>query len=219
MTETRIANTGVASNLSSSDTPDTLKAVPTAGRPSNALTQSDISRLIAKEYVGLRLLIARRAGDPQVAADLLNDALCMAWEKWCAGQIQRPEQIAGYVFQVAINLLHNHRRSVADRPDRRAEVEHIDQFHVAEDATVQQIEAGMAARVRHFIGGMHSQRDRMVLVRFYLNEEEKETICAEMEVSPLQFDKILHRARQRLRQLLESAGITQSQHLSVLWVL
>ncbi len=187
-----------------------------ADRPPGTLTKSDISQLIKKEYSGLRLLIARRTGDPQVAADLLNDALCLAWEKWCAGQIQRPEQIAGYVFQVAINLLHNQRRSVADRPDRRADIEHIDQFCVTADATDHHIEEGIAARVRHFIRGMTSLRDRAVLVRFYLNEEEKDSICADLGVSALQFDKILHRARRRLRQLLESEGITRTEMLSLL---
>jgi RNA polymerase sigma-70 factor (ECF subfamily) len=217
MTESRIvADSAVPGETSTAETPDSMKTGLAAGRTSGALSKSDISQLIAKEYVGLRLLIARRAGDHQVAADMLNDALCMAWEKWCAGQIQRPEQIAGYVFQVAINLLHNHRRSVADRPDRRADVEHIDQFHVTADATDQQIEEGIAARVRHFIHGMSSLRDRTVLVRFYLNEEEKDSICADMGVSPLQFDKILHRARRRLRQLLESQGITRSELLSLL---
>ena len=202
MTETRIVADGAAT-----------------GVVSGALSKSDISQLIAKEYVGLRLLIARRARDHQVAADMLNDALCLVWEKWCAGQIQRPEQIAGYVFRVAINLLHNHRRSVADRPDRRADIVHIDQFYVTADATDQQIEEGIAARVKHFISGMPSSRDRTILVRFYLNEEEKDSICADMGVSPLQFDKILYRARQRLRQLLESEGITRSGMLSLLCAL
>jgi RNA polymerase sigma-70 factor (ECF subfamily) len=217
MTDTRIvADRAVRGQVLSGETANSQKADRAAGEVSGTLSKSDIGQLIAKDYVGLRLLIARRTGDHQVAADLLNDALCMAWEKWCAGQIERPEQIAGYVFQVAINFLHNRRRSVADRPDRRADIEHIDQFCNTADATDQQIEEGIAARVRRFISGMSSVRDRTVLVRFYLNEEEKDSICAEMGVTPLQFDKILHRARRRLRQLLESEGITRSELLSVL---
>ena len=216
MTDTRIiAGDTVSGEISTPEAPDSLG---TAGRNGPTLSKSDISRLIAKEYAGLRLLIARRAGDQQVAADMLNDALCMAWEKWCAGKIERPELICGYVFQVAINLLHNQSRSVADRPDRRADIDHIDEFYFSADATDQQIEEGMAARVRRFINDMPSLRDRSVLIRFYLKEEEKESICADMGLSVLQFDKILHRARRRLRQLLESAGIRGSDMLCLLLV-
>ncbi len=191
----------------------------TVGRIGSPLTRSDIGRLIEKEYVGLRLLICRRTGDPQVAADILNDALCIAWERWCAGQIARPELICGYVFQVAINLLHNRSRSVADRADRRADIEHIDTFHFTTDSTNREIEASMAARVRSFLSEMSSPRDRTVLVRFYLNEDDKSAICTDMGLSTLQFDKILHRARGRLRRLFESAGIRGPEMLCAVFLL
>jgi hypothetical protein len=48
------------------------------------LQKSDISALIGRDYIGLRLLIFRRTGDVQVAADLLNDAICTTWEKYHA---------------------------------------------------------------------------------------------------------------------------------------
>jgi RNA polymerase sigma-70 factor (ECF subfamily) len=199
--------------------PVTTDSKETVDRVGSPLTQSDIGRLIEKEYVGLRLLISRRAGDPQVAADILNDALCIAWERWCAGQIARPELICGYVFQVAINLLHNRSRSVADRPDRRADIEHIDAFHFTTDSTNREIEASMAAKVRRFVSEMSSPRDRTVLVRFYLNEDDKGAICSDMGLSPLQFDKILHRARGRLRKLFETAGIRGSEMLCAVFLL
>ncbi len=191
----------------------------TGAVPQNPLTQSDVSRLIAKDYVGLRLLITRKAGDPQVAADLLNDAVCTAWEKWGAGQIQRPEQIAGYIFQVAMNLLRNRRRSVADRPERRAAVEQLDSLQVAAAPADVEHEEKIAARLKELIRALDSQRDRTILVRFYLDEEDKESICGDLRLSPLQFDKVLHRARQRLRQLLTEHGLTSSDFLSVAWLL
>src|SRR5262245_3335489 len=49
-----------------------------ANRP--RLEKSELEALIAREYAGLRLLISRRAGNPEVGADLLNDALCITWE-------------------------------------------------------------------------------------------------------------------------------------------
>ena len=183
------------------------------------LNRSHISELIAREYVGLRLLLARRTGDPQVAADLLNDAVCTTWEKWCAGQIQRPEQIGGYIFQVALNLLRNRRRLVAERAERRADIEQLDREKVTTISAEQEAEAQIAGRLKGFIQAMDSQRDRTLLVRFYLDEEEKESICQDLRLDARQFDRVLHRARQRLRQVLTLQGLSRSDFLSVVWVM
>jgi len=184
-------------------------AAPGGGEPPHS--QADIGDLIAKNYLGLRLLITRRTGDQQVAADLLNDAVCTAWEKWRAGQIRRPDQIAGYIFQVAMNLLRNHRRIVAERPGRRASLDQLDELKGAD--APEEFEDRLAGRLKTMIEGLDSLRDRMILVRFYLDEEGKDSICRDMRLTPLQFDKVLHRARRRLRELLEAQGLSSTDFL------
>jgi RNA polymerase sigma-70 factor (ECF subfamily) len=192
---------------------------PVAGRSSTSFGRAEVSALIEKEYSGLRLLITRRAGDPQVAADLLNDALCTTWAKWQAGQIERPELIAGYVFQVAMNLLRNRRRAMGTRPDKRANSDALETLQAAAEPRDEVITSQITARVKAMVRSMGSERDRDALVRFYLDEQDKETICAELKLSPLQFDKVLHRARRRLRQLLESQGLKPSDLFSILLVM
>jgi RNA polymerase sigma-70 factor (ECF subfamily) len=189
------------------------------GVPPSALQRGEVESLIAREYFGLRLLIARRTGDQHVAADLLNDAVCTTWEKWLAGKIARPEQIAGYIFQVAMNLLRNRRRAMAERPEKRADAEVLESLAATDPVSLQQVEENLAARVKEIIRGMGSQRDRTILVRFYLNEEDKETICRDLKLTPMQFARVLHRARGRLRQLLESHGFKGSDLFSVLLVM
>jgi len=196
----------------------TSQATPTPpqaarGRSAAPLSQSDVSTLIEQNYVGLRLLVARRCRDPQVAADLLNDAVCTTWAKWQAGKIERPEQIAGYVLQVTMNLLRNHRRAIAERPEKRADAAKLQELTSDGEPGDETIEREIAVQVKNVIRGMSSQRDRTILVRFYLDEEDKETICRDLGLSPLQFDKILHRARGRLRKLLESGGLGRSDLL------
>jgi len=183
------------------------------GRSAAPLSQADVAALIEQNYVGLRLLVARRCRDPQVAADLLNDAVCTTWAKWQAGKIERPEQIAGYVLQVTMNLLRNHRRAIAERPERRADAAKLQDLPSDAEPADETIEREIAVQVKNVIRGMSSQRDRTILVRFYLDEEDKETICRDLGLSPLQFDKILHRARGRLRKLLESGGLGRSDLL------
>jgi len=174
------------------------------------LSSAQLGALIEKEYVGLRLLLTRRTGDFQLACDLLHDAVCITWEKWRKDQIQRPEQLAGYIFQVAMNLLHNKRRIVGDRPERRAAVEQVDRERFGVHSSDSSDEERIASRLKDLILAMKSQRDRAVLIRFYLNEEDKELICRDLQLDARQFDRILHRARQRLGQLLVLEGLSLS---------
>ncbi|MEJ0038766.1 MAG: sigma-70 family RNA polymerase sigma factor [Gammaproteobacteria bacterium] len=198
-------------------TPSTGELALEAGsRP--GLEKSELEAVIAREYAGLRLLISRRAGDPNVGADLLNDALCITWEKWQTHQIDRADCIAGYIFQVAMNLLRNHRRSAVERPDRRAATSALDTLE-HDAAGDRQIEEKLAFRVRAALRGMGGARDREVLLRFYLRDEDGESICRDLNLTPQQLARVLHRARGRLRKLLESEGMKKADLFSVLLVM
>lgn len=181
---------------------------PSARKP--GLDRAAIEALIAKHYTGLRLLIHRRAGNLELAADLLNEAVCTTWEKWQAGLIARPEEIAGYIFQVAMNLLRNHRRSASERADKRVASEVIGTLPADAEATDRWLEKKIALRVKRILQELRAPRDRELLVRFYLQEEDKETICRDMSLEADQFDKVLHRARGRLKELLESSGLKRT---------
>jgi RNA polymerase sigma-70 factor (ECF subfamily) len=50
-----------------------------------------------------------------------------------------------------------------------------------------------------------SARDRQLLYRFYLGEEDKERICVDLKLTSLQFNRVLHRARERFRELYQRA--------------
>jgi RNA polymerase sigma factor (sigma-70 family) len=180
------------------------------------LERADIEALIAKEYVGLRLLISRQTRDLNIAADLLHEAVCTAWEKWQAGQIDRPEQIAGYIFQVAMNLLRNHRRAIAERPERRADTGALAALPAAAASDEVELRKDLAQRVAKVMRGLSSERDRNVLVRFYLYEQDRDLICRDLQLTAQQFARVLHRARGRLRELLEAQGLKGSDFYSVL---
>jgi RNA polymerase sigma-70 factor (ECF subfamily) len=180
------------------------------------LDQKEVEKLIVANYPGLRTLLAQKAGDPQVGADLLNDAICTTWEKWQAGKIERAEQIAGYVFQVAMNLLRNHRRAAGERSDLRAPAAALDSLEAGSDSAADLGTSEMAKTVRKLLEDMDSPRDRMLLKRFYLDEEDKASICEELGLSPLQFDKVLHRARKRMRQAVSAQGLRPRDFYSFL---
>lgn len=176
----------------------------------DAVDATNVHALLTRDYAGLRLLLIRRTRDEALAADLLNDAVCTTLEKWQAGQIAQPEQICGYVFQVALNLLRNHRRSMGERPELRVDQQGLEQLPGSTVVSDEAQTDNIAARVKGWLQGVGTVRDREILKRFYLDEEDKQSICSDLQLAPDQFDKVLHRARGRLRELLDTAGLRGS---------
>lgn len=58
-----------------------------------------------------------------------------------------------------------------------------------------------AVIVRRVLAEMASERDRQILFRFYVAEDEKDEICNDLGLTSLHFNRVLFRARERFRQL------------------
>ena len=50
---------------------------------------------------------------------------------------------------------------------------------------------------------LRKQRDKDILMDFYFNDLDKSTICEKLKLSSDHFDKVLFRAKQRLKLLIE----------------
>ena len=62
--------------------------------------------------------------------------------------------------------------------------------------------AELCRHVRILLDELKQERDRQILERFYVKEQEKEEICRKIGVDGSHFNRVLYRARQRLRDLL-----------------
>ncbi|HEY6641815.1 hypothetical protein [Povalibacter sp.] len=181
------------------------------------MNQDAVAALIEKQYPGLLLLLRRKLRDEQLAQDALNQALVTSLEHLQAGRVTDPSLLGGYVFQVAMNQMRNHRRKMVERSDRRADpalVDTLPDLRVAADSAG--IEPSMAEQVRSAIESLPTLRDRQIVKRFYLDEEEKDSICRDLRLTTLHFDKVIFRARQRMRALLEAKGFRKPDIFAVL---
>jgi RNA polymerase sigma-70 factor (ECF subfamily) len=186
--------------------------------PASASEPFDLQAFFARHYPGLRSLLLRRIGDAALAHDILSDAIETTVRKLNAGQIRRPDEAAGYVYQVAMNLLRNHRRNAGNRPDRRADPAQLDSLPAQARQAEETLDRRIADRVRAIIEQLPTPRDREIVKRFYFDEDDKDAICRDLDLSPLHFDKVIFRARQRLRSLLEATGLKKSDFFGWLWM-
>jgi DNA-directed RNA polymerase specialized sigma24 family protein len=61
----------------------------------------------------------------------------------------------------------------------------------------------LAEAVMALLDELPTERDRRLLMRFYLDGIDKQQLCVELGLSPKHFDRVLMRARSRLRTIIE----------------
>jgi DNA-directed RNA polymerase specialized sigma24 family protein len=115
---------------------------------------------------------------------------------------------------VALNHLRNHRRK-----DRAAvsSADALKELQGAEDDPEWERvgRPQWAEAARRMLGEMPAERDREILVRFYLDDEDKEQICRDLRLSEEHFNRVIFRARNRFRELLEHRGFWKADLLTL----
>jgi RNA polymerase sigma-70 factor (ECF subfamily) len=162
--------------------------------------------LVARFSRGLLLMLRRLARNPALADDLHQETLSLVLEKVRRGEVREPERLAGFVRATARNLFIADRRKES-RYGAFAEGEEEGLAAPAgERSAVDRVMAEEEARqVRRLLDELRFDRDRQVLLRFYLADDSREEICAELAIEPERFNQVVHRARERLRELWERA--------------
>ncbi len=169
---------------------------------------------VYRDFPGLRALILRRVRDPELAADILQDAAVTTLEKLRSGEIARPENLGGYLYRVALNHLRNHRRkdrSAVSSADALDELPSSDSEENCADIGGRQ----WASMARRMLEEMPVARDREILVRFYLDDEDKDSICRRLQLSEDHFNRVIFRARNRFREFIEHRGFRKTDLLAV----
>ena len=163
------------------------------------------SRLVERYSNGLRYLLLRRVHDDDRAHDLLQDTFYIAISKLREIDLESPERLAGYLRGIAIRVALNAGRrrqrepypmeveAVAQIPDREPR-----QFdYVAREQTL--------VAVHKLLRSMPVKRDREILTRYYVDDQDKAEICKALNLDSLHFNRVLFRARKRFRRILEKS--------------
>jgi len=162
--------------------------------------------LIERFSRGVLFFLRRHAGLPELADDLHQETFRVALERLRARSLDNPEEIGGFLIGTARNLLRNEQRRQARR-------------HMADDAEIVErvpdpgvdplrrlLDDEDADLVRRTIGELRHPRDRQILFRFYIAEDSKERICADLDLAPAHLRRVLFRARQRFRDQLRKSA-------------
>ena len=167
------------------------------------------SELVTFFSRGLLLMLRHLVQNPALADDLHQETFALVLGKIRRGEVREPERLAGFLRSTARNLFIADRRKEArysaldgGREDAGPDPQLADQGPAPLDRFLADEEA---QQVRRLLDELRFDRDRQLLLRFYVSDDSKEQICADLEIEPESFHKVLFRARERLRELWERA--------------
>lgn len=161
--------------------------------------------LVARYSRPLLFMLRRRCGEPELADDLHQDVFRVVIERLRGDGIKDPARLAGFIQSTGRNLL----IGVIRRRQRRQTYADSDSVaQAADDGAEDQVAAADAAQtgayLRQLLAELNSDRDRAILTRFYLLQEDKASICRQLDLTDLHFNRVLYRAKKRFRELLEA---------------
>ena len=160
------------------------------------------AELVARYSRGIMLLLRHQTRDEHLAADLHQDVFQIVLLTARGGEIQSPDSLNTFIRNVAKNVAigfyrKHHRRG--EYPDS----ELISRVAGENCGPIRSLEEQeRTAMISQVLEGLSQERDRMILRRVFLDEESKRKICSELDLSPEHFDRVLFRAKQRLRKLI-----------------
>jgi RNA polymerase sigma-70 factor (ECF subfamily) len=175
----------------------------------DARTAEDAIR--REDLAGLRSLLERKCGNAATADELLSEALETSLRKLRAGEVARPDQLVGYVYRVALNHWRNWKRGEQVRRAGPLEAEDLASDEPPAAAPIER--AHWARIMREVLAELPTPRDRELIVAFYLQEEERDVVCRKLGLTAEHFNRVIHRARERFRELLEQRGFKRGDFL------
>jgi RNA polymerase sigma-70 factor (ECF subfamily) len=160
------------------------------------------AELVRRYRRGVMAIIANVGHGRVPVEDLCQDVLARALEKIRARAVRGPERLSGFVAGLARTVVIDHIRKERGRSEIEARLPVAPAEQVA-DAVSQLLQQERAAIVRAVLDELDSPRDREILFRFYLAEDDKDDICRDLGLTAVHFNRVLFRARERYRALYQ----------------
>lgn len=162
------------------------------------------AELVERFSRAVSFLLRRLARDEAMAEDLYQETFRLVIEKVRAGELREAERLPGFVSSMARNLFLGSARRGGRRQKWQGDPEAAETAPGPTPGQLARLLAQeRAAIVRRVLAELKNDRDREILSRYYIADQDKEDICRDLDLSDLHFNRVLFRARQRYRELFE----------------
>ena len=150
-------------------------------------------------YAGVKRHLARYIRNTSHAEDIAHDALLTVLLRLRSKGIEQPQLLDRFVYQTAKFSYFNWLRRPANQPGLFEPLaEHLDPM----DTEQHFLSAEQRRLLLVLIGTLQVERDREILSRAYIHNETKLATCEALALTTSHFDRIIFRARERLKHKL-----------------
>jgi RNA polymerase sigma-70 factor (ECF subfamily) len=153
---------------------------------------------------GVLSVLRRELRDKALAEDLCNETFRIVLERLHEQPLEDPDKLAPYLAQTARFLARSDHRIAKRRRTVTGQQEAIEGFGDPEaDPTAATQTEARAKAVRQVLMEIPNVRDREILVRVYLRDQDKQQVCRELGIHESHYRRVVFRARERFRALIE----------------
>ena len=138
----------------------------------------------------LMSIVLAEVQDTDIAGDCYQNTLLIALRKIRAGDIRKPESILAFLRRTAANVIITHHR----REKRYTNLgDRVFQLpgQVEDVAPLEKDREIINCLLKKLLKQLSIPWDREILQRFYLYEEDKQSICRDFGIKPEHFDRVL----------------------------
>jgi RNA polymerase sigma-70 factor (ECF subfamily) len=157
--------------------------------------------LVSRYTQGISVIISRIVRSRSATEDVSQETLKIVLEKTRCGDVRQPERLSGFICCVARNTAIEYVR----RARKTGNLEEVGNAGRIPDPAPSQLDEILNRErsliVRRIISELKIKRDRDVLLRYFIAEEDKSKICADLDLTRAQFNSVIFRASARFKEL------------------
>jgi RNA polymerase sigma-70 factor, ECF subfamily len=158
--------------------------------------------LVQRYSRGVSFVIREMTQSVSDVEELAQQTFMLAIEKIRQGAVREPERLSGYICGIARKLAWVHLKKT-----RLRNLTAIDEIELVVDSNSgpfeQLLRKEEAEIVRQVIKELRVPRDREIITRHYLHDEDRKSICASLSLTNVQFNRVIFRALDRFKELYE----------------
>lgn len=195
--------TEAARQLTPPEPPSTEQLVQRIARGDSAAEKL----LFLRHQRTVKLLALRQCrGSSTDADDVVQDVFAQVFERLRAGELNDNTLFSHYLRQAIHNRCLQYFRNSGVEQSVLPEALPDPQDPQGSPLDRMLREEGRATLLK-LMRELPQERDRELLYRFYAEQQDRRRICTDLRIDPMHFRKVLSRARQRMRELIERAGL------------
>jgi RNA polymerase sigma-70 factor (ECF subfamily) len=168
-------------------------------------TQAETQMIV--RYANILMNVLRKAcADEDLAKDISQETWRIVIEKVRANQIRDAAKLLQFIISIGKNQLVMHYRrpenkrttsNACNQIQKELNAASIENAYYDPEKTI--LCESMNQELRELICQLSKKRDQELMLRFYLQEQDKKDICIALDLQTTHFDRVIYRAKRRLK--------------------